>query len=56
LQLRPESQTAPLDNLLRTLAFHLDRQENVPMSEREVEQNSRIMMELTTTLKMLYKV
>jgi len=56
LALRSESMTPPVENLLRTLAFHLDRQENVPMSEREVEQNSRIMIELTTTLKMLYKV
>jgi len=51
LQLTPQ-----LSNLVKTLAYHQKRQYEVPMSSREVDVNTKITKDLTSTLKTIFKV
>jgi hypothetical protein len=39
-----------------TLAYHKNRQENVPMTSQEVEQNVRIVKEINSTLRSILKL
>jgi len=45
-----------LNNLTMMMAHHKLRQETVPMSPKEVAQNARIVAELTSTLKTIFRV
>jgi len=51
LQLTPQ-----LSNLVKILAYHQKRQYEVPMSSREVDVNTKITKDLTSTLKTIFKV
>ena len=48
--------TAPLGNLLRTLAFQRRLGENEPMRPKELELNSRIVAELNVTAKTAFRL
>ena len=48
--------TAPLGNLLRTLAFHRHLGETEPMRPKELELNSRIVAELNVTAKTAFRL
>lgn len=43
-------------NLMKSLAFHRARQKEVPMNAKEVEQNRRIVSELTTSIRTILQV
>jgi len=45
-----------LSNLLRAFSYHKDRQDNIPASMQDVEQNNRIVSELTSVVKTILKV
>jgi len=48
--------TTQLSNLVKTLAYHQKRQYEVPMSSREVDVNTKLTKDLTSTLKTIFKV
>jgi hypothetical protein len=50
----PSSPT--LGNLVKTLGYHKQCQKYVPMTPKESEQNARIVNELSSTLKTIFKV
>jgi hypothetical protein len=54
LVLVPPSPT--LGNLVKTLGYHKQCQKYVPMTPKESEQNARIVNELSSTLKTIFKV
>lgn len=54
LVLVPSSPT--LGNLVKTLGYHKQCQKYVPMTPKESEQNARIVNELSSTLKTIFKV
>eukprot|EP01095_Lingulamoeba_sp_RSL-Kostka_P018188 TRINITY_DN9867_c0_g2_i1.p1 TRINITY_DN9867_c0_g2~~TRINITY_DN9867_c0_g2_i1.p1 ORF type:complete len:662 (-),score=236.78 TRINITY_DN9867_c0_g2_i1:213-2198(-) len=57
LYLQNQATLSPtLNNLVSTLAYHKQIQDEMPMSVKEVEQNTRIVGELTSTLKTIFKV
>jgi hypothetical protein len=45
-----------LGNLVRTLAYHRRQQDLEPMGAADVEQNNRIVTELSSTLKTIFKL
>lgn len=51
-----QKQDPTLGNLLRSFAYHKDRQDSVPASMPDVEQNNRIVSELATTVKTILRV
>eukprot|EP01104_Vermistella_antarctica_P020750 TRINITY_DN9020_c0_g1_i1.p1 TRINITY_DN9020_c0_g1~~TRINITY_DN9020_c0_g1_i1.p1 ORF type:complete len:587 (+),score=161.72 TRINITY_DN9020_c0_g1_i1:469-2229(+) len=50
------SEYPTLANLTRIFAYQRQRQDTVPMTPRETEQNTRVCAELTTTLKTILRV
>jgi len=45
-----------LTNLVATLAYHKNTQENIPMTSQDVEQNARIVKEINSTLRSILKL
>jgi hypothetical protein len=52
----PLSLSPTLGNLVRTLAYHRMRQDSEPMTVKEVNQCDRVVVELTQTLKTIFRV
>jgi hypothetical protein len=56
IQLKEVNLSPALGNLVRTLHYHKQQHDGVPMSAKELEQNTRIVTELSSTLKTIFQL